>query len=829
MNLSNLRLSLRLLSREWRAGELRLFAAALVIAVAAVTAVGVFADRLGRGLGQRTAELLGADLALITSNPAAADKRAEAERLGLARAEAIEFPSVALAGERLQLAAVRAVSAGYPLRGALRTAAQVYGDDVETAGIPEPGTAWAEARLLGALEIAPGDELRIGNASFRIARVLTHEPGRGGNFFAMAPRVLIGLDDVVATGVLQPGSRVTYAYGFAGQAPAIAAYREWLTARLAVGERILGAGEGNEAVSRSVTRVERFLGLTSLLAVLLAGIAIAMAARRYTERHLDTSALLRCLGASKRKVLAVHVPQLAAVGLIAGALGVAIGGLFQMAVVNMLSGLVPFQLPAPGVAPFFLGLASGLIALGGFALPPLLRLGQVPPLRVLRRDLSGLPASAWMVYGAAAAALAAVAWPFVGSATLLAGVAAGGVVAAVLLALLAYALLAAARRLERQGGAWRFALGNLWRRRRATLTQMLAFGFALMAMTLVLVVRNDLLDTWQKQLPANTPNHFAFNITPAELPEIQRFLGQRGVAAGTFYPMVRGRLTAIDGVPVTKAVTKEDVTDDITQRDLNLTWSSVLPPTNRIVEGQWWAEGSKEPLVSVEERLAQKFDIRPGRSLTFVIGGVTLEARVASLRKVQWDSFQPNYYMIFPPGLLDGQTATHLTSFFLTPEQKPLLAELVRAYPSVTVLETDRVIAEVRGLLAQVTLAVEGVLGFVLAAGLAVLFAALNSTLDERRQEGALLRTFGATSRQLRAGQLAEFALLGGLAGLLAALGTELISWGIYTRVLSLEYAPTWKLWLGTPLAGALLLAAAGHHGMRSVRASPPISVLREL
>jgi putative ABC transport system permease protein len=293
--------------------------------------------------------------------------------------------------------------------------------------------------------------------------------------------------------------------------------------------------------------------------------------------------------------------------------------------------------------------------------------------------------------------------------------------------------------------------------------------------------------------------------------------------------MVRGRLTAIDGVPVTRAVTKEDTTDDITQRDLNLTWSSALPPTNSIVAGEWWSTTAKEPLVSVEERLAQKFDIRPGRMLTFVIGGVTLEARVASLRKVQWDSFQPNYYMIFPPGLLDGQPATYLTSFYLTPEQKPLLAEMIRAYPSVTVLETDRVIAEVRGLLAQVTLAVEGVLAFVLAAGLAVLFAALNSTLDERRQEGALLRAFGATTRRMRAGQLAEFALLGGLSGLLAALGTELISWGIYTRVLSLEYAPAWRLWLGTPLAGALLLAAAGYHGMRSVRRSPPISVLREL
>jgi putative ABC transport system permease protein len=389
--------------------------------------------------------------------------------------------------------------------------------------------------------------------------------------------------------------------------------------------------------------------------------------------------------------------------------------------------------------------------------------------------------------------------------------------------------LRAGRRLGRRVGvAWRFGFNNLWRRAAASVGQLTAFGVTLMAMALILLVRTDLLSTWQAQLPDNTPNHFAFNVLADDVPAFERFIGGHRIAAQALYPLVRGRLTAINAAPVTQAVTKEENNNEAINRELNLTWSDKLPPDNQIVSGEWHAPGAGR-VVSVEERLARRLGIKTGDALTFSIGGVMLEARVASLRKVQWDSFHPNFYMIFPGGVLDEFPATWLTSFYLVPEQKPLLTELVRRFPSVSVLETDQVLAQVRSILRQVTAAVEFVLLFVLAAGLAVLAAALAASQDERLHEGALLRALGASRRQLRAGHLAEFATLGFAAGLLAAAGTELIAFVLYTRVFELEYTLKWPVWLLAPVAGAVIIAAAGYLGTARVLRLSPLVVLREI
>lgn len=828
---ARLALALRLLARDWRAGELRLLAVAVVIAVGAVSAITFVSDRLHRAMGYQSADLLGADLVLTAPRPPDPLWVHEAAVLGLVQVQVLEFASVVVHGERQQLASVAAVGEGYPLRGALRAAATLYGPEAPVAGVPVPGTAWVEARLLHALGIGVGETIEVGTAAFTVTRVLTFEPGRGGNFFALAPRVLITLSEVPRTGVVQPGSRVTYKLLLAGPASAVERYRHWLAPRLDPSHRLIDVREGNPSIGRALERAERYLGLAALLAVLLAGIAIVMGARRYSERHFDASAMLRALGASQRDILFFYLTQLLALGLAASVVGCAAGWLVQHAIFIVLADFVPAHLPLPGPAPVAVGLLTGLAALAGFALPQIERLRAVPPLRVLRRELAPLPARGWAVLAGAAAAVVILMWRYTGSAGLIASVLAGAAIAAALFGLAAYALLDLLRRLPRRvaGRAWRLGIDNLWRRRRASVGQMLAFGLALMAMGVMAVVRTDLLATWQSQLPRDAPNHFAFNILPEDVAPIQRFFEAHGIAATALYPMVRGRLVAINGVPVTQAVTKEERANETIHRELNLTWARQLPPDNAVVHGQWWSGAELAPRVSVEEKLARRLGIGPGDALRFLIGGEELEAEVASIRSVQWDSFRPNFFMIFPPGALDGHPATYLTGFRLEPGQKPLLTRLVRAFPAVTVMEMDRVLEQVRTILQQVTFAVELLLVFVLAAGFAVLAAALQSSLDERFYEGALLRALGASRRQLRAGHLAEFVTLGLAAGLLAALGTELVAYLLYARLLALDYAPKWPVWMLAPLAGAVLVGSAGYLGTRRVMRQSPIAVLREL
>ena len=500
-----------------------------------------------------------------------------------------------------------------------------------------------------------------------------------------------------------------------------------------------------------------------------------------------------------------------------------------MGLLYLLSDLLPATPAAPRLWPVLAGFATGLITLAGFALPPVMRLRGVPPLRVLRRELTPLPSRAWLVYGAALSAIVAVMWRYTDSWPMTLAVLAGGVMLTAVLALLALLLLWLSQRLNaRVGVAWRFGLNNLWRRRRGSISQIMAFGLTLMTMAIVALVRTDLLTTWQRQLPDDAPNHFAINILPDEVPAFQAFMDEANVATAQLYPMVRARLVAINDTRVRQAVTKEARDDNALNRELNLTWTTALQGDNRILAGRWWrASDTGQPLVSVEEQLAERIGIELGDELDFAIGDQSFSARVASLRSVQWESFRPNFYMVFPPQVIEQFPATWMTSFHLGKSDKPVLRELVGRFPAVTVLELDRLIEQVGRIFRQVTLAVEYVLVFTLLAGFAVLFAALQSSQDERLYEGALLRALGGSRRQLRAGHLAEFAALGALAGLLAAMGAECLAWLLYTEVLNLDYRFQWPLWLITPLVGAVLIGVAGYRGTRSVVERSPMLLLR--
>jgi len=831
--LGKMKLAMRLLMRDWRAGELRLFVAAIVVAVGAVTAVGFFNDRLDRGLTQRSASLLGADFILSTPAPVDNAWIESAKRSGLRTAGALEFASVVVRDDRLQISSVRAVNEDYPLRGTVRTAPALYQPGTPTAEKPSTGTAWAEARVFQALGIDVGQSIEIGSASFKLTRVLTDEPGRLGNFFSIGPRVLINLADVPTTQVVQPGSRLSYRYAFAGEPAALSAYRDWLKPRLGPSDRLIDAREGNTTTARTIERINSYFGLTSLLAVVLAGVAIAMGARRYSLRHYDTSAMLRSMGATQTDILILYLPQLIVLGLVASALGCVVGLVAQQAIYFVIRDLFPLALPAPGFGPALLGFSAGLVTLAGFALVPILRLRSVPPLRVLRRDLAPLPAAAWTVMGAAAAALIALLWYYTKSFTLTLAVLAGASAGAIALFGLVLGLLRFERRLKgRAQSGWRQGFSKMQRRMHASAGQILAFGLTLMAMTVIALVRTDLLTTWQAQVPADAPNHFIFNVQPQDVAGVQGFFKEHGILSQALYPLVRGRLVEINGQPVREAVTKEEgeeANNAAMRRDLNLTWAGDLPPDNAIRAGAWWTAGVPAGEVSVEEKLANRLGIVPGDRLTFSISSSTLEARVASLRRVQWESFHPNFFMIFSPGSLNDLPTTYMTSFHVPAAQKPVLASLVREYPSVTVLELDQVLSQIRAIVQQASTAVELVLLFVFAGGITVLFAALSASMEERFFEGALLRSFGASRQQLRRSHVAEFATLGATAGVLAAIGAEAVTYVLYSRVFEIAYTPKWWVWIVAPVAGAVLIGLAGSIGTRRVVARSPLSILREI
>ncbi|MDH1443493.1 ABC transporter permease [Pseudomonas sp. GD03721] len=822
-------LAARQLLRDARAGELRVLFFALLVAVASSSAIGYFSARLNDAMLLRASEFLAADLRLSGSTPASQEQIDAGLKLGLDHAQAVEFSSVVAAQGGIQLASVKAASNSYPLRGELRSATEPYAPEEAGPG-PRPGEVWAEARLMAALNLNIGDELEIGARTLRLSRVLTYDPDTAGDFYSLTPRVLMHLDDLAATEVVQPGSRVRFRELWRGDANALAAYRQAVEAGLQPNQRLDDARDGNRQVGGALGRAERYLNLASLAAVLLAGVAVALSAARFAARRFDASALLRCLGLSRREALALFGLQLALLGLVACVIGALLGWAGQHVLFYLLRGLIPDDLPPADLWPALAGMATGLVALAGFALPPLAALGRVPPLRVLRRDMLPVPASSWLVYGAALIALGLIMWRLSLDLRLTLALLGGGLLAALLLGgLLLLGLQSLRRLLQRAALPWRLGLGQLLRHPLAAAGQSLAFGLILLAMALIALLRGELLDTWQDQLPEDAPNHFALNVLPAERDAFAARLAELSAHPAPLYPVVPGRLIMINDEPVRQLVSKESRGERATQRDLSLTWAEALPADNLITAGSWWgaAPAADLPGVSVEAELAESLQLKLGDRLRFNVGGIEREAQVTSLRQVDWDSFQPNFFMIFEPQTLQDLPATYLTSFYLPPGKDAELVSLSRAFPSVTLLQVDALLAQLRSILAQVTLAIEYVLLFVLAAGITVLLAGLQATLDERIRQGALLRALGAERKLLISARRAEFGLLGAAAGLLAALGCELVSFLLYRYVFDMNWQPhPWLLVL--PLIGALLVGLAGVLGTRRALNASPLSVLRE-
>ena len=833
----------RSLWRDLRSGELRLLIVAVTLAVAALTAVGFFADRLQAGLQRDARQLLGGD-AVIASDRLAPDFFAsQAAELGLSMVRTQSFPTMARASEAQggasKLVALKAVEAGYPLRGTLRIADAPGAAERPARAIPEPGAVWVDAQLLDALGIGVGDNLLVGERSFRIGAVIVIEPDRGAGFMNFSPRVMINGADLASTALVQAASRVNYRLAVAGEDALVQRFVRAATARIKSadaqapaeplrGVRIESTQSGRPEMSQTLDRAQKFLSLVALLAALLSAVAVALAARSFAASHLDDCAMLRVLGLGQRTIAGAYAWEFALVGTFASALGVFIGYLLHYLFVVLLAGLVETQLPAAGVTPVLLGLGMGLTLLFAFGIAPVLQLAQVPPLRVIRRDVGNMrPASIGVLalgVGGFAALLLVVSSDLMLGAIAVAGFA-GAVLVFALLSWLAIKVLRASVNESSAPRALVLATRQIAARPAFTVVQVSALAVGLLALVLLVLLRTDLIAGWRKATPPDAPNRFVINVSPEQSADFVKSLRAAGVEKFDWYPMIRGRLVAINGTSVSSESYAEDRAKRLVDREFNLSYSAKQPDNNLVVGGQWTSE--EAGAISMEEGIATTLGLKLGDSLRFDMAGVQVESKITSLRKVDWGSMRANFFAMYPVSELQGVPATFMGAF-KAPVQPGFDNALVRRFPNVTNVDMSATINQVQRILDQVIRAVEFLFGFTLAAGLVVLFAAVSATREERAREFAIMRAVGAQNSLLRQVQRLELAGVGLLAGFLASLVASALGWALARYVF--EFSWTVSLWvplLGA-LAGAALALLAGWWGLREVLRRPVVETLRK-
>ena len=823
-----LSLAARMLAREWRSGELGVLLLALTVAVASLTGVGFLVSRIGAAVDLQATEVLAADVRLGSPQPISQESLDEAVRRGVHAARSTRLLSVVFHGDQSQQTNVHAVSAGYPLRGQVLIADELFVKGSPAPGIPPPGEVWPDSRLLAATGGHVGSMLAIGAGTFRVGHVLISLPDQGGTFAELAPSLLMNMQDVAATQLIQPGSRVSYSVLFAAERSRIDAFKSWLLLHKKPAERLRDIRDASPQIKSATERAGRFLSLASLVSVLLCAIAVAMSARRYVHRRLDVVALMKTLGATSGFTLSVSLLQLLAIAFVAAVAGSAVGFLAQEWLLRALKGLLNTQLPPANLLPVALGFMTAIALLVGFALPSLLQLARVPPIRVLRRDVGPPPTLVLLAFGPAVAVIAFLIYWVVRDTRLFIDFSLGLAAFVVLLAGAGWLLVHLAARMRGSVGvAWRYGVANLSRRRAESVLQIVAFGTGIMVLLMLGIVRNHVQASWRHSLPDDLPNYFFINIPPNERAAFVEFLKIRGAQTSRVLPMIRGRLTAINDRPVEGAQSAGDG-ENFAGREQNLTWATELGADNSVVAGRWWTrEDFGKPLVSLATEFQESLHVRVGDRLTFDIAGESVSASVASIRKVKWDSFQPNFFIVFAPGVIDNTAGTYMTSAYFRPTGANALAELARRFPSVSIFDLDDLLAHVRSVVDKAVLAVQSVFVFTVFAGLTVLLAAVQSSRDERRFESAMLRTLGASRSVVLQGVLAEFLVLGLLSGFLASVGASIAGYFVATRVLALPYGFDPSVWGLGLVGGAVLVVASGWLATRSVVNQPPLTTLR--
>lgn len=814
--------------RDWKSGELTVLGIALTIAVTSLTAVAFLTDRVGQAVALRAAESLAADLRLGSSQPLAGRYLDMAKQSGLQTASMITMPSVVFEQDRSTLSAIRAVTANYPLRGQLKIAPGLLAKGIETTEIPAPGEAWATTRLLARLGADTGSVINVGKTSLTVTKVLDFRPDQGWQFVDLAPTLLINIADLESTALIQPGSRVSYRHLYAGSRDQINSFKPQLEEALTPAEKLSDIENTNPQIRSAMDRAGRFLNLASLVSVLLAAVAVAMAARRYALRHRDRIALLKCLGSQQAFILKLNLLQLVMLTVMGAMAGIVLGYLSQEVLAWVARDLIAQELPAPGSSPVLLGLVTALFILCGFALPDLIQMGKTPVLRVLRHDVEPPPMRYGISYLAGIFAVLALLQWLVRDIALVLGIAAGAAGTFIVLGLAGWLLVKATSRFRGAAGvAWRYGLANLNRRGRESVVQVVAFGLGLMVLMLLTLVRNDLMDTWRDSLPADAPNQFMINIQPYEVPQMQEYLAEQNMQVPKFVPLVRARMTTINSQDVDQISFEDPQGERWAKRESNLSFGDEIQIGNQLTEGQWWQPGTVDHEVSVEVDFGRDLGLKLGDVIDFDIAGEAVTATVTSFRTVEWDSFRPNFFMVFSPAALEGYPASYITALYATEDDNKKILDLMRQFPSVTVIDLEASLAQVRDVMDKASLAVQAVFLFTLFAGLAVLWAAVQSSLDERSFESAILRTLGASRGRVLSGVVVEFVAIGLLAGLLASTGASLAAWHLAVNVYELEYHFSPVLWLTGPFLGMGFVGVSGLIATWGVVTHSPVSVLR--
>ena len=820
----------RMLARDWRGGELGILAMALVLAVGVVSGISAFTSRLQGALELESHRFLAADLVVRSSREMPANWLQEGTAGGLKVATTLAFPSMVYStSDAMQLVSVKAVSAAYPLRGELTFSSEPFGEARAVTSGPAVGEVWLDSRLFPLLDISLGNSIALGDASFTVTGAIRSEPDQAAGMYGYGPRLLMNYADIDATGVVQPGSRVEFRQLYAGDPDALKQHRDQLVPQLQPGQRMIDINQGQPGIGEALARAESFLLLAGSLGVVLAGVAIALAAGRFSERHNDYVAIMKSLGATSGSINLLYGRSLLLLGGLATLAGCMLGWGIQALFFKLFADQLPVQ-PGPGGArPYLIGSATALTCLMSFAWPPLRRLSLASPLRVLRRDMPMETRRSARDYIIGLLAISALMLWYSGDWKLTAAVISGLFITVSLGMVLAMTLLKGGRIVGMSAGSiWRLALAGLQRRGTANALQVVIFAMAIMLLLVLVLVRTSLIDEWKTQLPEDAPNHFMINIGPQDLQPVEQMLREEGVPSEALYPMIRGRIMAVNDKPL-PTTEEEDEDEGPRQRETNFTWSTDLPTGNEITAGQWWPEGTTEALVSVEAEFAQRMGVGVGDKLSFLVGAQPLEATVANLRQLDWQSMRPNFFLIFPPDVLASYPATFMTSFHLDAENKVFLNRFIRSFPTVTVIEMDLVIDQVRSIVNQVSAAVELVLGVILATGALVLVAGVQASVDARMHESSILRALGARRSLILGGLFIEFAALGLFAGVLATVAAELSVAILQIWVLDMKYAPSPWLWPLGLSVGMLLIAGLGVFSCRKVVSSPPVALLREL
>lgn len=825
-------LAFRMMLRDLRAGELHLLGLAILIAVASLTSVGFLADRVGRGLDREANQLLGGDLLLRADQPWGATFHDEARRRGLEVVDTVLFTSMVSTDEEAQLAGVKVVESGYPLRGSVRIAPGPNQPDEVVDRVPERGEVWLDERMFATLDVAMGDTVGLGLLDFRIGGMVTFESDRGANFFSLLPRAIFNMDDLADAGLLVEGSRATWRLHIAGDLQEVESFERWAGPRLGRGQAVETIENARPEVRGALDQAQRFLRLAALLAVILAAVAVGLSAQRFMRRHLDGCAVMRCVGARQAQVLRIIIGEFLFFGLMAAVLGSALGWLVQFGLAAILTEIMQVVLPTPSLLPLAHGLVVGLVLLVGFVLPQLLRLGKVSTLRVLRRELGAVESASGTAWVLGAAALFGIIFWIAGDFALGMMVAFGFAVALGIFALAAWLVIRLLSRIKGQGtlrgGGWRYGLSALNRRIGASVIQISALGLGMAALLLLTLIRGDLLENWRQMTPEDAPNRFIINIQPDQREGVADYFTTNLLDAPEILPMIRGRLVAINDVAVNPEDYEDRRTRRLAEREFNLSYDARLPDTASVVAGRWHGE-DQTPQFSIEKGLLETFDLKIGDIVRFDVAGSLVEAPITSVRELDWDSMRVNFFFIASEGVLDSAPASLVTAFHQAPDTHAFTAGLINSFPNLSVIDVAAVIAQVQSVTDKLVLIVQFVFGFAVFAGLMVLYAALQSTHDERDFELAMLRTLGARNRQVRQALLAEFMLLGGVAGILAGVGASAIGWALAHYVFKMAYVPSLLPMVLATLIGVVGVVAGGWLGTRQLLARPPLASLRAL